>query len=63
MTLAAKTALRDFIHLHFIRALRHLEYLIMTTGAFEAFIDHMLFMTERDRRSTYRREPQIATPA
>jgi hypothetical protein len=60
MAPAAKIAFRDFFHMHFVRALRHLKNLIMTTGAFYPFLNDMFFMAEQDRLRTFWGEPQIA---
>ena len=48
VTLAAESPLRDFVHVHFVRSLGHLEYLVVTSGAFQAMSVYMLVMAEYD---------------
>ena len=56
VALAAEITLRDLGHIYLVRALRHLEDLIMATGALQTFILHMLFMAEDHRRGILGRE-------
>jgi hypothetical protein len=60
MAFAAKVSLGDLCHVHFVRSLRHLKNLVMTTRALEAFIAYVLFVAENDRAGIFRREREIA---
>ncbi len=46
---AAELAFIHFGHIHLIRALGHLKYLVMAGRALEAFLAHMFFMAEMNR--------------
>jgi len=50
VALAAEITLRDLAHIDLVRALRHLEYLIVAAGALHPFFLYMLFMAEDHRR-------------
>ncbi len=64
MTFAAESALRHLAHFHFIRALDHLEYMVMAIPALHTFPDYVLFMTEQHRFDPriFRPEDDVAPP-
>jgi hypothetical protein len=56
MAFAAKVSLGDLRHVHFVRALRHLEILKVATRTLQAFFAHVFFMAEYDRAGIFRRK-------
>ena len=61
MTFAAEITLVDLAHFHLVRALGHLEYLVMASRALEPFAVHVRFVAEHDRCGILRRERQVST--
>jgi hypothetical protein len=59
---SAEIAFIDAGHFHFVRTLGHLEYLVVTAGAFETFFIHMLFMAEDDYRSVLGSKGYVTSP-
>jgi hypothetical protein len=59
---SAEIAFIDAGHVHFVRTLGHLENLVVTTGALEAFFIHMLFMAEDDYRCVLGRKGYVTSP-
>jgi hypothetical protein len=59
MALAAEVALGDLGHIHFVRSVSHLEYLIVASHAFQAFSLDVEFVTEDDGTCILRRKGYI----
>jgi len=49
MAFPAEITFGYLVHIHLGGTLGHLEYLIVTSSALQAFSNHMLLMTENDR--------------
>ena len=49
MAFAAEISLGDLRHVHLVRPLRHLEYLIMAPDTLKPLAFHVFFMAEDDR--------------
>ncbi len=62
VTFAAEVAFVDAGHVHFVRTLGHLEDLVVTTGALEAFFVNMFVVAEDDDGCVLGREGNV-TPA
>lgn len=45
----AEVSLGQLAHVHLVRTLRHLEYLIVAAGTLEALVIYVFFMAENDR--------------
>lgn len=60
VALAAEVAFCDLAHIHLVRSLSHLEYLIMTSGALDPLALDVELMTENDGAGVLRRELDIA---
>jgi hypothetical protein len=56
MAFPAEVAPVDPAHIHLVRSLGHLEYLIVTLSALEAFFVHMFIMTKDDGSCVFRHE-------
>ncbi len=61
MTFAAKIALVDFAHIHFVAALLHLKNLVVAACAFKTLAVDMRIMTEYNRAGILRLEGDIAS--
>jgi hypothetical protein len=62
VALAAKRALGQLGHIHFIGTLRHLKDLIVATRAFQPSALHMELMTEYDLSRPFGPEGKITAP-
>jgi hypothetical protein len=61
MAFAAKFALGDLAHVHFVRAVGHLEDLVVAAGAFQAATVHVLIVAEQYGRRIFRREGKVSS--